>query len=205
MEKSIEKIWNEAFITEDSLIAPKINDLYNQKSKSIINRIKRTYEFDNKGLLPMAGIVTIGGILLSETIIGLYGTFLILALYVFNSRLLKRFNSLDIKSDNLNYLKSYRRIISSITRSTKKLFMFALPLAVLSIFVLAFFIKDESFLSKFITDDTTLLQTLGIGALIAVCISIICTIAYTISTRILYSTLFSKLDDIIIEMENLKE
>ena len=144
MEKSIEKIWNEAFINEESLIAPKINDLYNQKSKSIINKIKRTYQFDNKGLLPMAGIVTIGGILLSETIIGLYGTLLILALYVFNTRLLKRFETIDIKSDNLNYLKSYRRIISSITRSTKKLFIFGLPLAIMSIFTLAFFLKEDS-------------------------------------------------------------
>ena len=29
MEKSIEKIWTEAFINEQSLIAPKINNLYN--------------------------------------------------------------------------------------------------------------------------------------------------------------------------------
>jgi hypothetical protein len=205
MEKSIEKIWNEAFINEESLIAPKINDLYNQKSKSIINKIKRTYQFDNKGLLPMAGIVTIGGILLSETIIGLYGTLLILALYVFNTRLLKRFETIDIKSDNLNYLKSYRRIISSITRSTKKLFIFGLPLAIMSIFALAFFLKEDSFLARYISEDTSVLQVLGIGALIAVCTSIICTVVYIISTRMLYGTLFSKLDDLIIEMESLKE
>ncbi|AUC15993.1 hypothetical protein BTO06_12875 [Tenacibaculum sp. SZ-18] len=205
MEKSIEKIWNEAFISEESLIAPKINDLYNQKSKSIINKIKRTYQFDNKGLLPMAGIVTIGGILLSETIIGLYGTFLILALYLFNTRLLKKFETIDIKSDNLNYLKSYRRIISSITRSTKKLFIFGLPLAIMSIFALTFFLKEDRFLASYISKDTSVLQVLGIGALIAVCTSITCTVVYTISTRMLYGTLFSKLDDLIIEMENLKE
>ncbi|CAL2103594.1 conserved membrane protein of unknown function [Tenacibaculum sp. 190130A14a] len=204
MEKSIEKIWNEAFIDEQSLIAPKVIDIYNQKSKSIINKIKRTYEFDNKGLLPMAGIVIIGGILLSETIIGAYGAFLILCLYVFNTKLLSRFNTIDVKSDNLTYLKNYRSIITGITNATKKLFIFAIPLAVLSIFILAYNIKETSFLSKFISNDTTLLQMGGIGLLVAIAVGIIGLAVFTISTKIVYGTLISKLDDVINEIEEIK-
>ncbi|OSY87268.1 hypothetical protein WH52_12470 [Tenacibaculum holothuriorum] len=205
MEKSIEKIWNDAFIDEQSLIAPKVIDIYNQKSKSIINKIKRTYEFDNKGLLPIAGITVIGGILLSETIIGAYGAFLILCLYVFNTRLLNRFNTIDVKSDNLTYLKSYRNIITSVTNATKKLFLFAIPLAVLSIFILAYTIKETSFLSKFISEETTLVQMTGIGFLVAVAVGVIGMIVFKISTKLLYGTLISKLDDIINELETLKE
>lgn len=204
MEKSIEKIWNEAFIDEQSLIAPKVIDIYNKKSKSIINKIKKTYEFDNKGLLPMAGIVVIGGIILSETIIGTYGAFLILCLYFFNTKLLSRFNNIDVKSDNLTYLKNYRSIITSITNATKKLFIFAIPLAVLSIFILAYNIKETSFLSKYISEDTTFIQMTGVGLIVAVCIGIIGIIVFTVSTKILYGTLISKLDDIIKELETLK-
>lgn len=205
MEKSIEKIWNEAFIEEQSLIAPKINNIYNQKSKLIIDKIKRTYEFDNKGLLPIAGIVVIGGILLSETIIGLYGTFLILCLYFFNLSLLSKFSKIDVKSDNLTYLKNYRSVIKSITNATKKLLIFAIPLAVLSIFVLAYNVKKTSFLSKFISEDTTFIQLFGIGFVIAVVVAIIGKIAFTLSTKLLYGTLVSKLDDIIQELETLKK
>lgn len=205
MEKSIEKIWNEAFIEEQSLIAPKINNIYNQKSKLIIDKIKRTYEFDNKGLLPIAGIVVIGGILLSETIIGLYGTFLILCLYFFNLSLLSKFSKIDVKSDNLTYLKNYRSVIKSITNATKKLLIFAIPLAVLSIFVLAYNVKKTSFLSKFISEDTTFIQLFGIGFAIAVVVAIIGKIAFTLSTKLLYGTLVSKLDDIIQELETLKK
>lgn len=204
MEKSIKKIWDEAFINEQSLIAPQVNDLYNKKSKSIINRIKRTYEIDNKGLIPMAIILVIGMAIFSEYIIGLYASFLIMCLYFFNRNLLSRFNSIDIKSDNLTYLKNYRSIITSITKSTKKLFMFALPLAVLSIFILAFLIKDHSFLSKFISEGTTIFHMLGIGLGLGILISMLCTAVFAISTKILYGTLFSKLDDIISEMEALK-
>ncbi|WP_299161422.1 hypothetical protein [uncultured Tenacibaculum sp.] len=204
MEKSIEKIWTEAFINEQSLIAPKINNLYNQKSKSIINKIKRTYEIDNKGLIPMAIIVVIGMALLSEVTIGLYAAFLILCLYFFNSKLLSKFKTIDVKSDNLTYLKQYRHIISLIMKSTKRLFVFAIPAAILSIFILAFNIKEKSFLSKFISSDTSLLQIISVGFIVAICVSAIGILVYTISTKILYATHISKLDDLIKEMDDLK-
>ncbi|MFD0993243.1 hypothetical protein [Tenacibaculum geojense] len=205
MEKSIEKIWNEAFINENAIVAPKINNLYNQKSKSIIHKIKRTYEFDNKGLLPISGIVAIGGILLNETIIGLYGTILILCLYYFNTKLLSRFEKLDVKSDNLTYLKNYRDVMNSVTKATKRMFIFVLPLLVLSIFILGFFLKEESFLSRFISSDTTFIEILGIGASVALIIAIICLFVFKVSNQLLYGTLVSKLNDLIHEIENLKE
>ncbi|MBA6155670.1 hypothetical protein H3Z83_03920 [Tenacibaculum sp. S7007] len=205
MEKSIEKIWNEAFISEDTLIAPRINDIYNQKSKSVINKIKRTYEIDNKGLIPMAILVAAGMTIFSEAIIGIYGAFLILCLYFYNTNLLNKFKSIDVKSDNLTYLKKYKSIINVIMKATKKLFVFAIPLAVLSIFALAFSIKEKSFLSKFISSDTSFIQVIGIGFIVALVVSIIGVIVYTISTKILYGTLISKLDSIIKEMEELKK
>ena len=204
MEKSIEKRWNEAFVNEQSLIAPKINDIYNQKSKSVINKIRRTYEFDNKGLLPMAGIIVIGGILLSETIIAAYGAFLILSLYFFNTRLLKRFKTIDVKSDNLTYLKNYRRVINSVSKATKKLFIFAIPLAIVSIFALAYGVKEQSFLSNYISSETSFIGILSIGLMVAIATAMIGYFVYTISTKVLYHSLISKLDDIIKELEELK-
>ncbi|CAM1353414.1 hypothetical protein [Tenacibaculum ascidiaceicola] len=204
MEKSIEKRWNEAFVNEQSLIAPKINDIYNQKSKSVINKIRRTYEFDNKGLLPMAGIVVIGGILLSETIITTYGAFLILSLYFFNTRLLKRFKTIDVKSDNLTYLKNYRSVINSVSKATKKLFIFAIPLAIVSIFALAYGVKEQSFLSNYISSETSFIGILSVGLMVAIATAMIGYFVYTISTKVLYHSLISKLDDIIKELEELK-
>lgn len=204
MDKSIEKRWNEAFLDEQSLIAPKINDIYNQKSKSVINKIRRTYEFDNKGLLPMAGIVVIGGILLSETIIGAYGAFLILSLYFFNTRLLKRFTTIDVKSDNLTYLKNYRSVINSVSKATKKLFIFAIPLAIVSIFALAYGVKEQSFLSNYISSETSFIGILSVGLMVAIATVMIGYFVYTISTKVLYHSLISKLDNIIKEMEELK-
>ncbi|WP_075344659.1 hypothetical protein [Tenacibaculum agarivorans] len=205
MEKSIEKIWNEAFIDEQSLIAPKINNLYNQKSKSVIHKIKRTYEFDNKGLIPIAILVVIGAAIFSEYFIGLYGAFLILSLYYFNTRLLKKFTLIDIKSDNLTYLKRYREVMNSVMKATKRMFIFILPLAVLSIFILAFNSKETSFLSTYINPDTSFIEILGIGFITAIITSIICFFSYMISTKMLYKPLIDKLDAIINEMETLQQ
>lgn len=204
MEKSIEKIWNESFIDDESLIAPKINDLYNQKSKSIINKIKRTYEIDNKGLIPIAILTLVLSAIFSEIIIGLYGSFLIMSLYFFNRGLLNRFNTIDIKTDNLTYLKKYKAIIFSIIKSTRKLFIFGLPIAVMSIFILSYYIGEKSFLSGFIIKDLSIFKTLSIGFIIMVTISIICTVVYTISTKLLYGKFFNQLNEIISDIEALK-
>ena len=43
MEKSIETIWREGFLKEDALIVPKLNDLYNQKSQQLIEKLIRMH------------------------------------------------------------------------------------------------------------------------------------------------------------------
>ena len=135
----------------------------------------------------------------------MYGTFLIVALYFYNTSLLTRCNTIDIKTDNLTYLKNYRTIISSVVKSTRKLFIFILPIAVLSIFTIAYFIKEKSFLSKFISEDTTFLQVFGIGIIMAISLALICNIVYALSTKLVYGGMISKLDDIINEIESLKK
>jgi hypothetical protein len=41
MEKSIETIWKNGFIEEKNLLIPRINNIYNRKSKNVISRLKR--------------------------------------------------------------------------------------------------------------------------------------------------------------------
>ena len=46
MEKSIENIWKEGFLKSDALVAPKTNNLYNQKSIHIIDKFKRMFKIN---------------------------------------------------------------------------------------------------------------------------------------------------------------
>lgn len=205
MEKSIKTTWNTAFIKEQELIVPKINNLYTQKSQSIISRIQRTYEIDNKGLIPMAILVAVGMILFSEAIIGLYAAFLIVCLYVFNSRLLQRFKTIDVNSDNLSYLKTYRDVINSVMSASKKLFMYAIPLAILSIFGLSLILNEHSFLSQIISKDMSAIKIIAISTLLGAAISVLGFAVFKLSTQLLYGRHILRLNDIIKDIEVLNE
>ncbi len=46
MEKSIESIWKQGFLNSDALVAPKLNNLYNQKSIHLIDKFKRMFKIN---------------------------------------------------------------------------------------------------------------------------------------------------------------
>ena len=57
MEKSIESIWKEGFLKKDALVAPKLNNLYNQKSKHLIDKFQRMYQINRIAIAVFALIV----------------------------------------------------------------------------------------------------------------------------------------------------
>jgi len=57
MNKSIETIWKEGFVDDMALIAPKINDLYNQKSKNLIDNFEHMFAVNQKGVLIAAFVI----------------------------------------------------------------------------------------------------------------------------------------------------
>lgn len=54
MEQSIENIWKDGFLKNEELIAPKVVNLYNQKSKNIVDRMMRTMKGNIYVLIFMA-------------------------------------------------------------------------------------------------------------------------------------------------------
>ncbi len=57
MEKSIETIWKEGFLKDDALLAPKLNNLYNQKSMDIVDKFKRMYIVNRIAIVAFAFII----------------------------------------------------------------------------------------------------------------------------------------------------
>jgi len=54
MKNSIEEVWKEGFLNEKSLVAPKINDLYNQKSKDLVEKMERMFRINLVAIVGMA-------------------------------------------------------------------------------------------------------------------------------------------------------
>ena len=57
MKKSIETIWQEGFLNNEALVAPKLNDLYNQKSIHIVDKFKRMYKINIIAIIAFAFII----------------------------------------------------------------------------------------------------------------------------------------------------
>ena len=87
MEKSIETIWKEGFLKGDALIAPKVNDLYSQKSIHIIDKYKRMFSINVNAIVAGSILFLVASYFIGIPITGI-GFFLILNFVAFvNKRL----------------------------------------------------------------------------------------------------------------------
>jgi hypothetical protein len=201
MEKSIETIWKEGFLKNDALLAPKLNNLYNQKSKQLIEKIKKTTRVDNLSLLPIAFILLVVLSYLGFILAGIYASFLLIFLFFLNKKLLKSLNEININTNNHQYLIAYKNAIGKIISFTTKLLGFGLPLAVIPIYWL--FFKETKAYQKLIAETPFFFIILFVIG-IAILLSILGVLIYKLSTKIIYGNFITKLDEIITDIEELK-
>ena len=83
MEKSIETIWKEGFLKSDALVAPKLNDLYNQKSKHIIDKFKRMFKINLIAIVAGSFVVLVASFIVGIPYMGV-SLFVLLNVLVIN-------------------------------------------------------------------------------------------------------------------------
>ncbi len=120
MEKSIENIWKEGFLKSDALVAPKINNLYNQKSIHIIDKFKRMFKINLIAIIAFSFIFLIVSFFVGIPITGVI-FFITLSVLVFiNKMLLNGLEKIDKGASSYQYLKSFNEWIQSRSQSKKK-------------------------------------------------------------------------------------
>jgi len=92
MEKSIENIWKEGFLKSDALVAPKINDLYNQKSIHIIDKFKRMFKINLIAIVAFSFFILIVSFFVGIPLMGSIFFVALTVLVIINKRL---FNDLE--------------------------------------------------------------------------------------------------------------
>ena len=201
MEKSIEQMWSNGFLKNEKLLAPKINDLYNQKSQLLIEKFKRTYSIDNKSMIPLAvvffGVSAFYGYLL----LGTYLMCLTLAMFFLNRKKLKELESISIGASSYEYLLEYRQMIKKTVTFYTRLLGFGLPVMGMIGYYLYF--KNTPKFQEFLEKDLTgqLLLVFGIGILLA----ILGVGAYKITTHMVYGPFVKKMNELIKDMKELRE
>jgi hypothetical protein len=141
MEKSIENIWKEGFLKSDALIAPKINNLYTQKSIHIIDKFNRMFRINLNAIVAFAFVFLVISYFVGIPLTGAIFFIALMVLFAFNKKLLKGLEKLDKGDSSYEYLKSFNQWIKKHKEINKKIATFFYPIIFIALIV-GFWFKD---------------------------------------------------------------
>lgn len=217
MEKSIENIWKEGFLESDALVAPKINDLYNQKSIHIIDKFKRMFRINLIAIIAFSLAFLIITFFIGIPITGIIFFATLSVLVIINRKLLNELNKMDFGVSSYQYLKAFNQWKNNQIAINKKISRFLYPIIFLSM-VLGFWFKDaegmplgERLVDEILIGfpDTYLLFGVPvIGIIIVVFILIVLAYfggrIYKWDLNIVYGRVFKKLEELMTDIESLR-
>lgn len=218
MEKSIESIWKQGFLNSDALVAPKLNNLYNQKSIHLIDKFKRMFKI-NLYAIVVGSFLFLGiSFLIGIPFMGI-GFFLTLSIIaIVNRWLSKGLNRIDKSESSYHYIKAFDNWMRQQVSVNRIMARFYYPLFFLSM-LLGFwhYYINEKQLGEVITNKlifnypdiylffgVPLFIILGV-IIMMVFLSYLGGIIYNWDLKVVYGGVLRKLDEIIADMEKLRD
>ncbi len=218
MEKSIETIWKEGFVKNDTLIVPKINDLYNQKSIDLVSRFKRRYRVNVIFIALFSVVVLPVSYLVDIPYMGIL-IFLLFGTVVFRSSKIR--SSLDVIDNSLNsyeYLVSFHNWMEELITLNAKFSRFLYPYMFIAIAAGNWFgtiggdVPGTTVVDFFVREFPNLPVVYGVPLALVLCVILIlfflAMIGASIGTwdfNIVYGGLRKRLKRTIADMEELKQ
>lgn len=217
MDKSIENIWKEGFLESDALVAPKINNLYSQKSIHIIDKFKRMFRINLIAIVAFSFAFLIVSFFVGIPITGII-FFVTLSVLVFiNKKLLNDLEKIDLGISSYQYLKAFNQWINKQVSINKRFSKFLYPIIFMSL-ILGFWFKDaegiplgERLVSEILVGfpDTYLIFGIPlIGIVIVLLILVLLAFfggrIYKWDLNIVYGRIFKKLEELMTDIESLR-
>jgi hypothetical protein len=143
MEKSIETIWKEGFLKDDALVAPKLNDLYNQKSIDIVEKFKRMYKLNRIGIAAFAIIIiplSYGTKMIS---MGILMSLLFIVISYIAKKYSMQLNKIDKNTSSYEYLSAFNTWVKNMIALNSKLSTFMYPYIFIAMTLGFWFIQIE--------------------------------------------------------------
>jgi hypothetical protein len=211
MGKSIETIWKNGFLDSEALVAPKLNNLYNQKSKTIVDKLKRmmkvniyavmVFAFLNLGLYDAIG----------TPYTGVFIFFLLMGVCWISIKQGRTMKNIDASLSSYDYLKSFNSWLKMAISNNTKVMRFFYPLVFLaSLMPIAHALKTGEVTNAAILNSGFHLVygiptfTWIIALVIAVLIYVFGGKIYNWDVNLAYSRIFRKLENMLAEMEELR-
>jgi hypothetical protein len=226
MEKSIETIWKEGFMQEDSVVIPRVNDLYNRKSMDIVDTLRRMFRINLTAVtvavvaIPiMAAIIEFGVARLASPsgpqpfvfFPGLALSVLLAILVGIGRQELARLETFDKGETSYQYLKTFAEWRRASVRRYGRFYQAFYPLFLLIIATGIWFSMGDSLASKVSQEfrDNALAQQIPalwmVGTVIGMGVAaLLAKPLYRLDMNLVYGRQFKKLDEIIADMEELR-
>lgn len=218
MEKSIESIWKEGFLKDDALIAPKVNDLYNQKSIHLLDKFEKMYKWNLILIVIFSFVILAISIPIGMKYMGIPMFFILNILALISKKHFDSLKTIDKNQSSYEYLKSYNNWLNKKITAISKVSTVVYPLIFLSLVFGFWFLDvgDKGFLGHIVTTwimeefpETILvgevpLYGIILVVLIAGLISIFSKKMYLLDLKIVYGNLMEKLAELLSDMEKLR-
>ena len=218
MEKSIEEIWKEGFLKSDALVAPKINTLYNQKSIHVIDKFKRMFKINLMAIVAFSFIFLIVSYFVGIPITGAIFFVTLAVLVIINKRLLNGLEKIDKGVISYQSLKAFNEWIQQQVAINKRISTFLYPIIFLSM-IIGFWYKDAEGIplgERLVVEvlkgfpDIYLIQGIPLIAIFFILL-IVGLLAffggriYQWDLNIVYGRVFTKLEELMADIEELKK
>jgi hypothetical protein len=216
-EKSIETIWKEGFLKNDALVAPKLKDMYNQKSMHIIEKFKRMYRININAIIVFALFLLPVAYITNMPYMGIPMFFIFVFIIVFSLKFKKKLYSIESSQNSYQYLISFNDWIKEMVRFNTKMSRFLYPTVFLSMALGFWFgsiggdIPGEEFISEILVDypNMTILFGLPLFMIIGgiVLLFLLAFFGGKIGQwdlNLVYGRILRKLDELLVDMEELR-
>ncbi|MDN5215796.1 hypothetical protein QQ020_27205 [Fulvivirgaceae bacterium BMA12] len=213
MEKSIETIWKEGFLESEALVAPKINDLYNQKSKQLIAKMKRMFKVNITAIVILSIIFPILHYFLDATWQGVAASVMLLTLAWYSKRQMKGIKTLNQGVNSYEYLKTFDQWLKNALSRNEKIIRFSYPLSLLIAMstLWSAWNSQEELTAKIAQKFPGLIFIGNVPLALLVVAGIVTLLMFYFSgniyrwdIRLVYGRVFDKLEETIAEMEKLR-
>ena len=213
MSQSIERTWKEGFAHPDNLSIPEVDNLYNKASKDLLDKFKVKMKFNL--IAGVIGAVVAGGLsaLMGAPWFGLWIALMLLAVLAAGVPGLKQLSLLDKGQSTYLYLKGFDSWLQGQIKMYRRIYWFFYPLLYASIAIrVGLSESGQVLVADFVGDMPGMQSWFGLPTpylvLVAVTTILLALASgkiYQLDLDIVYGEQLRKLDELIADMEELRE
>jgi len=216
MEKSIENIWNQGFLDEGALVAPKINKLYEAKSINTIDKFKSMYHKNYWFIWILLLVNGIGAYATTNVYLAVYMSVLFVPILVLSKKQIGIMDALDFNESSYTYLTTFNDWLQKMINDFRVVYRFFYPLYFVGlVWFLAFMDTGEDGdyipMANRILQSDQVFKVAGIPVIwVSVIIALTGIVAYfsprlfMVDIRLVYGRLMDRLANMLKEMEDLR-